>query len=59
MSVRPSIRLQGATWLPLEGFPEDFLSEYFSKKSVGKIQVSVTFWRRILFQILAHSVFKM
>ena len=29
------------------------------RKSVGKIQVLLTFWRRILFQILAHPVFEM
>ena len=32
---------------------------FFEKKSVVKIQVLLTFWRRIFFLILAHPVYKM
>ena len=41
MSVRPSARPQGTTWLPRDRFSWNWILEYFSKICLKKIQVSL------------------
>jgi len=57
--VCPSVLME-QTLLPLDEFSEKIYVCVFFIKSVEKIQVWLTFWRRnYLFLILAHPVYKM
>jgi len=51
LSVRPNFRLS------LDGFSWNLLGIF--PRSAEKIQVSLTFWRRNFFKILAYPVYKM